>query len=94
VPWQVGERCDGYGTCANVIVFCRDACVVQMLGEVTNQLDVQVHHKVNVEVRKKNCVKSMVNFREYTIKQGRHRIRSSRSWRTAEVVLMYILILQ
>jgi hypothetical protein len=94
VPWQVGARCDGYGICVNVTVFCRDACVVKKMGELTNQCDVQVSHKVNVEVRKKNCVKLMVNFREYTINQGRHRIKSSHSRRPVEVVLMYILILQ
>jgi hypothetical protein len=91
---QVDKWCDVFVSCVNVIVICLDACVVQLLGGLAHQRDGQVYHNVNVEVHKKSCVKMIVNFREYTIEQGRHRVRSSRSWRPTEVVQLYPLRLQ
>jgi hypothetical protein len=91
---QVKKLCDILVSCVNVRVFRFDVYIVQLLGGPIHHPDGQVYHNANAEVCKNPCVKMIANFREYTIYQGRHRARSSRSWRLTEVVFVCTLILQ
>ncbi len=91
---QVKKLCDILVSCVNVIVFCSDVYIVQLLAGPMHHPDGQVYHNANAEVRKNCCLKMIANFREYTINQGRHRARSSRSWRLTEVVFLCTLTLQ
>jgi hypothetical protein len=70
-------------------------CSVRKLyAKDSEQPDGQGDYNANAEVRKNCCVKMIANFREYNLNQGRHRARSSRSWRPTEVVFLCTLTLQ
>jgi hypothetical protein len=71
------------------VCFVRKLCTND--GE---QSDVRGYYNTNAAVRKDCCVKMKANFREYNLNQGRHRARSSHSWRPTEVVFLCTLTLQ
>jgi hypothetical protein len=71
------------------VYFVRKVCTTD-----GGQSDVRGYHNTNAAVRKNCCVKMKANFREYNLNQGRHRARSSRSWRSTEVVFLCTLTLQ